>query len=164
MHLRVVIAPLALALSALACSNRDPVAPESATLLGRRIVVTAESHVEQASLEWGKTQFVRTRVTLRNVSSSPALVEYGGCVVQLRAHRDPDRLPVWNQEGTLACVGILVRETLAPGESMVLEAGARSADILGSRPAGTFHITARVRLVGAETVVAAGVVQIAHTR
>lgn len=133
--------------------------PQQATVGGVRY--TAETRIAETA---PVTVYATARV--ENTSSTQQGVTFpDGCVVLLRAYRDPARTgaPAWDQQQGAVCTMMLVQLSLAPGESREFVAGARADEILGdSLPAGRYYFTAVLRPDGQRVEVAAGEAELAR--
>ena len=98
-------------------------------------------------------------IVLTNVSQHTANITYGGCVVSMRAYRSSDRsgAPVYDQASYEACLDILSRSLLAPGDSLTF-VGSISAGGLHAAgvPPGHYWFASVVLVNGATTELAAG--------
>jgi hypothetical protein len=133
--------------------------PRQATVGGVRY--SAETRIAETA---PVTVYATARA--ENTSSARRAVRFpDGCVVLLRAYRDPARTgaPAWDQGRGVACTMMLVEVSLGPGESREFLASARADQILGdSLPAGTYYFTAVLRPDGQRVEVAAGEAELAR--
>jgi hypothetical protein len=91
--------------------------PAAATTAGD-VSFTADTRV----LESFPVQ-LRTEVVATNRGSAAAQLTFpDGCVVLLRAYREGETTPVWDQRSDTMCTASLVEETLAPGAAKKWEA------------------------------------------
>ena len=113
---------------------------------------------------------VQLRGSLRMENTTPNTVrlELGsGCPVLLRAYRTAERrTPVWDQGSGLACTLQIQIRSLAPGGVANEDAPPTdAAEILGdSLPAGTYHLSAYVRVNAGTLELPAGSAELAVPR
>ncbi|HEX6938757.1 MAG TPA: hypothetical protein VF158_05050 [Longimicrobiales bacterium] len=93
---------------------------------------------------------LRPVVSVRNASGAARTIRFpDGCVVLLRAYRDPSRTgtPAWDQARTVGCFQAVQEVFLAAGDTTTLGAGTiGAAEILGdSLPAGRYYFTVVIR-------------------
>ena len=110
---------------------------------------------------------LRGNVTIANRSAETRTVTFpDGCVALLRAYRNGESDPVWDQSGEQACTMALVPVELAPGATQqVLTPTASGYDILGEDlPDGEYRITIYLRPDGGEVEIDAGTAALAIPR
>ena len=113
--------------------------------------------------------WVRTTVTVDNVSSGRLQLLYRGCPVQVQVFQDEalEGTPVWDsfQQQPGPCEPRVKVRTLDPVEEMDLSVVLSPDQILGdSLQEGTYYFAAVVRPNGVPITVPAGAVQLHHSR